>query len=223
MKNELIPFSFENMPVRMTVIDGQEWWAARDVAVALGFKSPNRAFHLHCKGIPKWNTLQTEGGTQQMRIINEGDVFRLMSHSNLPTAQRFEKWMFETVLPQIRKTGGYAPLGTALANEGVLAEFRRLQAETRAALTAVNKFVEESQPRIKLLTSEKDRLRQLNRLYEERDALRQQLARKNTPLTESERRQILACAGRMPVAEIARYTGRSGTAVRKAIKKGGAV
>lgn len=123
----------------------------------------------------------------------------------------------------MRKTGGYAPLGMALANEGVLAEFRRLQAETRAALTAVNKFVEESQPRIKLLTSEKDRLRQLNRLYEERDALRQQLARKNTPLTESERRQILACAGRMPVAEIARYTGRSGTAVRKAIKKGGAV
>jgi hypothetical protein len=87
-------------------------------------------------------------------------------------------------------------------------------------LAAINAFIKESVPRIKLLTSENVRLRQMNRLYEEKERLREQLARKNTPLTENEKRQILACATRWSVADIARFTNRSEAAIRRVIKGG---
>jgi phage anti-repressor protein len=84
-------------------------------------------------------------------------------------------------------------------------------------LAAINAFIKESVPRIKLLTSENVRLRQMNRLYEEKERLREQLARKNTPLTESEKRQILACSTHWSVAGIARFTNRSEAAVRRVL------
>ncbi|MDR1176017.1 MAG: hypothetical protein LBK83_11180 [Treponema sp.] len=202
MNNQIIPFMFENKSVRMAVIDDQEWWVGKDVAESLGFKDAVNAIKQHCKGVVKHHPLQTAGGKQQVRIINEGDVFRLITHSNLPEAQRFEKWLFEVVLPQIRRTGGCSTVGQT------------------ADLTAVNTFIKESVPRIKLLTSENARLHQMNRLYEKAERLREQLARKNTPLTESEKRQILDCAARWSVAEIARFTNRSETAIRRVIKRG---
>lgn len=42
-----------------------------------------------------------------MAFIPEGDVYRLIVHSRMPGAERFEKWVFDEVLPMIRKTGGY--------------------------------------------------------------------------------------------------------------------
>ena len=87
-----------------------------------------------------------------------------------------------------------------------------------ADLAAVNALIKESVPRIKLLVSENERLRQMNRLYEEVKNLREQLARKNTPISENEKRHILACAGHWSVADIARFTGRSETAIRRVIK-----
>ncbi|MDR0638061.1 MAG: Bro-N domain-containing protein [Spirochaetaceae bacterium] len=107
MNNQLIPFSFEEKEVRVVIVDGQEWWVGRDVATALGYKNTNDAIQKHCKGVAKHYPLQTAGGTQEARIINEGGVFRLVVGSNLPQARRFEKWLFEEVLPQIRRTGGY--------------------------------------------------------------------------------------------------------------------
>jgi hypothetical protein len=88
-------------------------------------------------------------------------------------------------------------------------------------LAAINAFIKESVPRIKLLTSENVRLRQMNRLYEEKERLREQLARKNTPLTENEKQQILACATQWSVADIARFTNRSEATIRRVIKRAG--
>lgn len=42
-----------------------------------------------------------------MTFLPEGDVYRLIVHSRLPGAERFEKWVFDEVLPTIRRTGGY--------------------------------------------------------------------------------------------------------------------
>ena len=42
-----------------------------------------------------------------MVFIPEGDVYRLISHSRLPSAEKFESWIFDEVLPTIRRTGGY--------------------------------------------------------------------------------------------------------------------
>ena len=43
----------------------------------------------------------------EMLFIPEGDVYRLIAHSKLPSAERFERWVFDEVLPSIRQHGAY--------------------------------------------------------------------------------------------------------------------
>lgn len=106
--NAVIPYAFEGKQVRTVVLEKEPWWVGKDVADVLGYANHNDAIKQHCKGVAKRYPLQTPGGVQEVRIINEGDVFRLIVSSTLPEAQRFEKWLFEEALPAIRKTGPYA-------------------------------------------------------------------------------------------------------------------
>jgi anti-repressor protein len=82
-------------------------FVGRDVCDALGYKNANRTMNLHCKGVPEWYTLDTPGGAQSLRIISEADMMRLICASKLPSAEKFERWVFEEVLPSIRKHGAY--------------------------------------------------------------------------------------------------------------------
>jgi len=88
--------------------DGNPIFCARDVAVALGYKNPNDAITKHCKGIAIRYPLMTDGGEQLARFITEGDMYRLIASSKLDSAQRFETWVFDEVLPSIRRHGMYA-------------------------------------------------------------------------------------------------------------------
>jgi prophage antirepressor-like protein len=106
---KLIPFIFEDKPVRAVVIDGADYWIGRDVARVLGYKDTVNAIKTHCRGVVKHHPIvDALGRTQEVRVIGEPDVFRLIAASRLPEAVRFEKWLFEEVLPQIRRTGSYA-------------------------------------------------------------------------------------------------------------------
>lgn len=60
----------------------------------------------HAKGTLKQRIL-TNGGEQEMLFITEGDVYRLIVRSKLPAAERFEHWLFDEVVPSIRKHGAY--------------------------------------------------------------------------------------------------------------------
>ncbi|MDO5068386.1 MAG: phage antirepressor KilAC domain-containing protein [Propionibacteriaceae bacterium] len=88
--------------------DGTVTFCGRDAATALGYQNPKDALRRHCKGVAKHYPLQTEGGVQKARFISEGDLYRLIVNSQLPAARRFEKWVFDEVLPSIRKTGVYS-------------------------------------------------------------------------------------------------------------------
>lgn len=81
-------------------------FCASDIASALGYTNTRDAISRHCKGVVKRDTL-TNGGKQSMTFIPEGDVYRLITHSKLPEAERFERWVFDEVLPTIRKHGAY--------------------------------------------------------------------------------------------------------------------
>ena len=94
---------------------GKVVFCGSDVAKALGYRSPKDAISAHCKGAVK-HRLPTSGGTQEIKFIPEGDVYRLVAHSRLPSAEKFESWIFDEVLPIIRKTGGY------VANEDIFIE-----------------------------------------------------------------------------------------------------
>jgi prophage antirepressor-like protein len=107
--SNIIPFQFESHEVRTVVgEDGNVWFVGKDVAKALGYTDTVNAIKQHCDGVVKHHPIvDALGRSQEARIINEPDVYRLVTHSQLPEAQRFEKWVFEEVLPSIRKTGHY--------------------------------------------------------------------------------------------------------------------
>lgn len=104
----ITPFNFQGKEVRV-IADNPEkpLWVARDVATALGYKNTSDAIKRHCKGVANHYPLQTSGGTQNVRVIAEPDLYRLIVGSDLDTAQEFERMVFEEVLPSIRKHGAY--------------------------------------------------------------------------------------------------------------------
>ena len=111
-RGDLIPFHFDGSPVRVVVVAGEPHFVGKDVAERLGYADPTTAIKSHCRGVQKLHPIQDAiGRTQQARILAEPDVLRLIVGSKLPTAQRFEAWVFEEVLPAIRKTGSYTAPG----------------------------------------------------------------------------------------------------------------
>lgn len=106
--NSLKVFEREGWAVRTIFENENVWFVAKDVAQALGYVDTAQAVRVHCKGALNQQPLETAGGTQQVRVIQEPDVYRLIISSKLPTAQKFEKWVMEEVLPSIRKTGNYS-------------------------------------------------------------------------------------------------------------------
>lgn len=111
--NELQIFnSGEFGEIRTIEIDGKPYFVGADVAKALGYSNPRKAILDHCKGVTKRDT-PTSSGVQSMSYINEGDLYRLIMKSKLPSAEKFESWVMDEVLPTIRKTGSYQkPLTT---------------------------------------------------------------------------------------------------------------
>ncbi|MCI9082828.1 MAG: hypothetical protein HFI70_11165 [Lachnospiraceae bacterium] len=93
--------------VRTVDVDGKTYFMANDVAKALGYSDCPKAVRTHCKGVAEIAT-PTAGGVQNVKFIPEGDIYRLVIKSQLPTAERFERWVFDEVLPTIRKHGMYA-------------------------------------------------------------------------------------------------------------------
>lgn len=88
--------------------DGVIEFCGKDVAQALGYKRTAAAVSAHCRGSVKRRPIVDNlGRTQEAAFITEPDLYRLITHSKLPNAQKFESWVFEEVLPSIRKHGGY--------------------------------------------------------------------------------------------------------------------
>lgn len=105
--NELQIFNSEEFgQVRTVEINGKPYFVANDVARALGYKRPADAITAHCKGAVKHRYL-TDGGEQELKVIPEGDIYRLTVRSKLPSAEKFERWVFDEVLPAIHHNGGY--------------------------------------------------------------------------------------------------------------------
>lgn len=107
--NEIQIFNFKDAEVRTAVVDGEPWWLANDICAILGYANPRKAIADHCRegGVTKRDT-PTSSGIQSMTFINEGNLYRLISKSKLPAAEAFESWVFDEVLPSIRRQGMYA-------------------------------------------------------------------------------------------------------------------
>ncbi|PEJ67983.1 phage antirepressor [Bacillus wiedmannii] len=97
---------FGNLEVQ--IMKGKEYFPATEVAKLLGYTNPHKAVKDHCKQEGVNETLvPTNSGKQVKKFINEPNLYRLIARSKLPQAEQFEKWVFEEVLPSIRKHGAY--------------------------------------------------------------------------------------------------------------------
>lgn len=106
--NEVTPFNFENKQIRTSIINEVPYFVGKDVAFVLGYSRPTDAIRKHVdeedKGVAK---LETPGGPQKVRVINESGVYSLVFNSKLPSAKKFKHWVTGEVLPSIRKKGFY--------------------------------------------------------------------------------------------------------------------
>ena len=118
--------------VRFIEVEGKPYAVANDVAKALGYSNPSKATNDHCKNSSLVWGNDSLGRQQQFKIIPESDIYRLIFKSKLPQAEKFEKWVMEEVLPQIRQTGGYIPVKEEDDEKTILAK----------ALLIVNKTLE---------------------------------------------------------------------------------
>jgi len=114
--NQLLIFNNgEFGQVRTLKIEGKPYVVGNDIAKVLEYARPYEAVSAHCHGVVFHRVTDALGREQETKLIPEGDIYRLIikaaDQSVNPAikskAERFERWLFDEVLPEIRKTGQY--------------------------------------------------------------------------------------------------------------------
>lgn len=124
--NEIMIFNNPEFgEVRTIEEDGKVLFCAKDVTAALGYKDTTNAIKQHCRGVVKRHLTDNLGRDQLTNFIPEGDIYRLAAKSGLPGADAFESWIFDEVLPSIRKTGEYKTPHKAMT------DYQQMMADTR--------------------------------------------------------------------------------------------
>ena len=109
MNNNLQVFKNNELgEIRTLMIGDQPYFVGKDVAKNLGYAKPTDAVRKHVdkedRGVSK---IETPSGVQEMTVINESGLYSLILRSDLPSANKFKRWVTNEVLPSIRKTGSY--------------------------------------------------------------------------------------------------------------------
>ena len=131
MPQSLSIFSYSGIRIRTVEKDGTAWFVAKDVAVILGYQNTRKAISDHCKHA------QPIGGNDsllpidpQTIIIPHGDLVRLIVKSQLPSAERFESWVMDEVMPSILKTGTYSMNPQELIARAVIEAQKMIEHQT---------------------------------------------------------------------------------------------
>ena len=139
--------------IRIVEENGKVWFCGSDVAKALGYSNTKKAIIQHCKenGVAIYPLIDSLGREQQAKFISEGNVYRLITHSKLPTAQKFESWVFDEVIPSIHKHGAYMTgetLEKALTSPDFLIELATKLKEEQAKRIELETKIEEDKPKV---------------------------------------------------------------------------
>ena len=116
--NAIQNFAFEDQLVRSIDLDGEPWFVGKDVCAALGIRDYLQALESLDQDERGGCTIPTPGGDQQMIVVSEPGVYRLVFRSRKPEAERFKRWLAHDVLPAIRRTGRYGPAAPVAELEG---------------------------------------------------------------------------------------------------------
>lgn len=106
--SQISTFNFKSFPVRVELFENEPHFCLADVCDILNIQNSRRVNSemLDEKGVRRTYTL-TKGGKQELTFINEPNLYRIIFKSRKAEAVEFQNWVFEEVLPQIRKTGSY--------------------------------------------------------------------------------------------------------------------
>ena len=126
--------------VRTMVINDEPWFVGKDVASVLGYVFPRRALYNHVDEEDKTTVLIQHPGSNyksKTMFINESGLYSLILSSKLPQAKEFKRWVTSEVLPQIRMTGGYIPVGKDDDEDAI----------QRKAIVIMNRTIEQMRPK----------------------------------------------------------------------------
>jgi len=107
--NKLQIFNYQEKEVRTVIKDGEPWFVAKDVCEILEISDTWNAISRLSENMKGTDTISTLGGIQEMNVISEAGVYKLVFTSRKPEAEKFTDWLASEVIPSIRKTGGYVP------------------------------------------------------------------------------------------------------------------
>jgi prophage antirepressor-like protein len=140
--NEIQLFNNERFGQIRSIVkeDGSIWFVGNDVAQALGYERPRKAILDHCKGGCEMGlpSKTGRGGKQKTKIINEPDLYRLIFNSKMEEAIKFQDWVFEKVLPEIRKTGEYKSKHNNVIYDSIYARLEETDAIKRLLEVAID-------------------------------------------------------------------------------------
>lgn len=139
--------------IRTLEENGQVLFCGKDVAMALGYKDTVNALKTHCKedGVVIHHLTDSMGRTQQAKFISEGNLYRLIVNSKLPTAEKFERWVFDEVIPTIHKHGAYMTpetLEAAILNSDTIIKIATALKEEKEKNQHLLKRIEEDKPMV---------------------------------------------------------------------------
>ena len=160
--NQLQVFDFKNNEVRTLNNNNEVWFNLSDVCKILDIKNPSDAkSRLKKDGVATTEVIDRLGRTQNATFINEPNLYKVIFQSRKEEAEKFQDWVYEDVLPQIRKTGKYEEPKSPM--EMLELQFKALK-ETSERVETVEKDVTYLKEEVKLEAGEYSYIsRQVNR------------------------------------------------------------
>lgn len=156
---QITRFNFNDKPLRVIEDENTDlWFIAKDVTDVLEYRTANDATRLLDADEKGTHKVRTQGGEQDVVVINESGLYSLILRSNKPEAKRFKKWVTSEVLPTIRKHGAYMTekkTEELLSNPDLIIELattlkleRQKREELEAKAELQEKVIKESAPKL---------------------------------------------------------------------------
>ena len=161
ISNSLQLFADKGFKIRVIMRCSDPWFVAKDVATCIEHSNVTKMCEL-CrdkdKVVADVEELKTNDlavlGNRGLTLISESGLYRILAKCNLPKCEPFESWVFEEVLPSIRKTGSYGTSKISRKDQLFLAIIHSESEEERAG--ALKELAEINKQEVKALTAERD-------------------------------------------------------------------
>ena len=194
--------------LRISGTPDKPMFCLNDVCKALGLGNVTALkSRLDEKGFTTIKVL-TSGGNQQMIFINEPNLYRCIFQSRKAEAEQFQDWVFNEILPSIRKSGGYIATQVNETPEMIMAR----------ALKVAEHTIEEHEKRMKALAEENEAQKRINKQLEADTQMKAEEIKKLTPDADYAR-QILTAVNTWNTNIIAKEMGMSAVTLNQHLQR----